>query len=63
MKKKSIFLKEVEIKGFELGEMFKQLLKKQEELTLYLIHQQKEIKVLQKKIIQQQKHLSAHKTK
>ncbi|WP_131535577.1 hypothetical protein [Pedobacter nototheniae] len=55
--------KEVELNGLELGEMVKQLLKKQEELTLYLIHQQKEIQALKKKIIQQQKLFPARKTK
>lgn len=37
-------------KGIELGEMNKILLKKIEELTIYVIQQQKEIKDLQTKV-------------
>ncbi|WP_333888897.1 hypothetical protein [Sphingobacterium siyangense] len=41
---------DVQEKGIELGEMNKVLLKKIEELTMYVIQQQKEIKDLQTKI-------------
>jgi hypothetical protein len=41
---------DVQVKGIELGEMNKVLLKKIEELTMYVIQQQKEIKDLQTKI-------------
>lgn len=44
--------KEVEKNGIELGEMNKLLLKKIEELTLYMIIQQKEINELKKKVKQ-----------
>lgn len=41
----------VERQGFELGDMNKRLLEKVEELTLYIIEQNKRIEVLEKKII------------
>lgn len=43
---------EVEKKGQNLGEINKQLLKKTEELTLYILQQQKEIKTMQVEIEQ-----------
>jgi hypothetical protein len=42
--------KEVEANGYSVGEMNKLLLQKIEELTIYLVDQQKEIEVLKKKI-------------
>jgi hypothetical protein len=42
--------KEVEKEGLDLGEMNKRLLQKVEELTLYLIEQDKRIKSLEKKL-------------
>lgn len=42
--------KEVESNGYSLGEMDSKLLQKIEELTLYVIEQNKELKILQKKI-------------
>jgi hypothetical protein len=45
--------KEVENNGVELGDLVKKLLKNQEELTLHLIAQEKTIKALEKKLINQ----------
>jgi len=47
--------KEIEAKGHDLGAMDEILLKKVEELTLYIIEQQKEIEGLKKQIAEQQK--------
>ena len=47
--------KEVESNGFELGEMNKQLVKKIEELTLYLIDKDKKITLLEEQGIKQEK--------
>jgi phosphohistidine phosphatase SixA len=41
---------EVEQKGIEVGDMQKRMMEKIEELTLYIIHQQKEINELKKKV-------------
>ncbi len=42
--------KEVEVNGLQLGEMQKKMMEKIEELTLYIIQQQKEIDALREKI-------------
>ncbi|WP_343307880.1 hypothetical protein AAHN97_12090 [Chitinophaga niabensis] len=42
--------KEVEENGVDLGEMNKKLLQKIEELTLYIIQQDKEIKEVKKRL-------------
>ena len=42
--------KDVEKEGLDVGEMNKKLLQKVEELTLYLIEQQKQLKVQQEQI-------------
>lgn len=47
--------KEIEKEGQELGEMNRLLLKKVEELTLYMIEQNKEIKALKVKVEQLEK--------
>jgi hypothetical protein len=41
---------EVETEGIDLGEMDKILLQKVEELTLYIIEQQKQLEVLKKEL-------------
>jgi hypothetical protein len=47
--------KEVEKEGLDVGEMNKRLLQKVEELTLYLIEQQKQLKSQQEQIVLLQK--------
>jgi hypothetical protein len=54
--------KEVEAKGLDVGENQAELLKKIEELTLYIIEQNKKIEEINEKMEQQQKEIQALKT-
>lgn len=54
---------EVKIKGIELGEMSGKLLQKIEEITLYLIEQDKKIEILEKKNLNQQAEIDRLKSK
>lgn len=47
--------KEIQEKGFQIGEMTNLLLQKIEELTLYIIEQQKRIEALETKLAKENK--------